>query len=347
MAFRDGEGRGQVLALIAAVCAGAAALILMMGALALFDWVGPGPAAQATTVELPRGAGVGGIATALQKAGVIRSASLFRLFAGTTGAHRRLRAGEYDFPAHASLSRVMRMIAEGRIVRHWVTVVEGRTSAQVAAQLRASPILTGEVETPPEGALLPDTYEVVRGEDRSEILARMRAARDRVLAELWSARQAGLPLRTPEEAVILASIVEKETAVPAERAHVASVYLNRLRKGMKLEADPTTIYGVSRGESLGRGLRQSELAAATPYNTYVVTGLPPTPIANPGRAALEATLNPLASDDLFFVANGKGGSSFSSTYEAHAQNVAHWRQIESRRTTTTTTITGSVARKGR
>jgi UPF0755 protein len=329
---------------------GAAVLILALaaGLYVWFAWAGPGPSRQATTVILPRGAGVSGIAAALQNAGVIRSGLLFKLGAATSAAHRKLQAGEYEFPAHASAAQVLAMIAEGKIVRHWITVPEGRTSAQVAATLRASDILTGEVETPPEGALLPQTYEVTRGEARQAVIDQMRAARDKALAALWATRQPGLPFKSPEEAVILASIVEKETAVPAERGHVASVYLNRLRKGMKLDADPTTIYGVSRGEPLGRGLRQSELTAHTPYNTYVISGLPPTPIANPGRDALAATLDPPATDDIFFVANGTGGSSFAATYEAHAKNVAHWRKVESARrtTTTTTTTTTRVARRG-
>jgi UPF0755 protein len=320
---------------------GAAVLVLALavGLFAWFSWAGPGPSRQATTVVLPRGAGVAGIATALQEAGVIRSTLLFKLGAASSAAHHRLKAGEYDFPAHASAAQVLAMIAEGKIVRHWFTVPEGRTSAQVAAALRAYPILVGEVETPPEGALLPQTYEVTRGEDRQAVIDQMRAARDKVLSALWAARQPGLPLKTPQEAVILASIVEKETALAAERGHVASVYLNRLRKGMKLDADPTTIYGVSHGEPLGRGLRQSELAARTPYNTYVIAGLPPTPIANPGRDALAATLDPPATRDLYFVADGTGGSRFAATYDEHARNVAHWRDVEAGRRTVTTTST--------
>jgi UPF0755 protein len=325
---------------------GAAVLVLalVVGLFAWFCWAGPGPSRQATTVVLPHGAGVAGVATALKDAGVIRSALLFKLAAATSAAHRKLQAGEYEFPAHASQAQVLTMIAEGRIVRHWITVPEGRTSAQVAANLRASPILTGEVETPPEGSLLPQTYEVTRGEDRQAVIAQMRAARDKLLARLWAARQPGLPLRNKEEAVILASIVEKETALAAERGHVASVYLNRLKKGMKLDADPTTIYGVSHGEPLGRGLRQSELTAHTPYNTYVIAGLPPTPIANPGRDALAATLDPPATSDLYFVADGTGGSRFAATYDEHARNVAHWRGVEAARRTTTTTTTQLVRR---
>ncbi len=310
---------------------GAAALAALLAIVVLFNWVGPGPAGADTTVVFRRGAGVGEIAAGLQRAHVIRSGLLFRLMAGATGAGRKLRAGEYDFPAHASLSRVLSMMASGQIVRHWITVAEGRTSGQVLALLNASPVLQGEAEAPPEGSLLPETYEVVRGEERAEVLDRMRAAMDRTLAPLWAARAPGLPVHTPQEALILASIVERETALPAERPRIAAVYENRLVKGMRLEADPVVIYGISKGEPLGRGLKMSELQAHTPYNVYAMTGLPPTPIANPGRAAIEAVLHPARSDALYFVADGTGGHVFSATYEAHVQNVARWRQIEARR----------------
>jgi UPF0755 protein len=318
------------------VAAGAAAAALVgVGLLTIgFLWAGPGPAARDVDIVLPKGASVAQIATALQRERVIRSAALFRIFAKTTHADRTLRAGEYDFPAHASLARVLKMMASGQIVRHWVTVPEGRTSAQVAAMLDASPVLTGQAEVPAEGALLPQTYEVVRGEDRQAVLDKMRAARDSLLARLWASRAPGLPVKTPEEAVILASIVEKETSVPAERPHIAAVYENRLAKGMRLEADPVVIYGVSKGEPLGRGLTLSELQTVTPYNSYRLAGLPPTPIANPGEASLEAVLHPAKTDDLYFVANGTGGHAFSATYEQHARNVARWRMIEASRKAT-------------
>ena len=311
--------------------AGLVALVALWAAWALFNWVGPGPAGQDTTVVLNRGGGVGEIATELQQARVIRSPGLFRLFAKLTRADRTLRAGEYDFPARASLSHVLGMMARGEIVRHWVTVAEGRTSAQVIALLQASPVLEGAVDVPPEGAILPQTYEVLRGESREAVIDAMRKARDATLDRLWAGRAPDLPVKTPEEAVIMASIVEKETSVPSERARVAAVYENRLAKGMRLEADPVVIYGLSHGESLGHGLTRVELQTRTPYNSYLEAGLPPTPIANPGAASLEAVLHPAKTADIYFVANGAGGHSFSATWEEHQRNVAHWRAIEASR----------------
>jgi UPF0755 protein len=325
----------------------ASLLLLLVAAIAwaAFAWAGPGPAAQDTTVVLSRGAGLGEIATRLEEEHVVKSAGLFRLFAKLTGADRKIRAGEYAFPAHAPLSKVLRMMATGQIVRHWITVAEGMTSAQVQARLAASDVLDGPADTPPEGSLLPQTYEVVRGQPRAQVIEAMRQARDAALERLWANRAPGLPVKTPEEAVILASIVEKETGVPSERARVAAVYENRLVKGMRLEADPVVAYGVSGGLPLGHGLTRSELDRITPYNSYRVAGLPPTPIANPGEASIEAVLHPAKTQELWFVANGTGGHTFSTTYEEHVRNVQRWRAIESSRkpqtvkTTTTTTTT--------
>jgi UPF0755 protein len=192
-------------------------------------------------------------------------------------------------------------------------------------------VLSGVAEVPPEGALLPDTYQVQRGDDRAVVLQRMRAARDKLLVQLWTKRAPGLPFATPEEAVTLASIVEKETGAPSERPRVAAVFENRLRAGMRLESDPTIIYGISKGRPLGRGLTVSEIAAPTPYNTYRIAGLPPTPIANPGRASLEAVLNPPQTAELFFVADGTGGHVFASSYAEHQKNVTRWRAVERER----------------
>jgi len=189
-------------------------------------------------------------------------------------------------------------------------------------------ILTGSAPIPPEGAILPETYEVRRGEDRAAVLQRMMDARDQLLAGLWAQRRPDLALATPEDAVILASIVEKETALASERPRVAAVFLNRLQKGMRLESDPTVIFGLTRGVPLGRGIRESELTTATPYNTYIITGLPPTPICNPGRASLAAVLDAPRTDELYFVADGSGGHAFSSTLEQHQKNVEQWRTIE-------------------
>ncbi|MBL8772744.1 MAG: endolytic transglycosylase MltG, partial [Phenylobacterium sp.] len=239
-----------------------------------------------------------------------------------------LKAGEYEVKSGASMASLLADIRAGRVVRRRITIPEGWTSGMAAEAVNAYPALTGRADEPPEGALMPDTYDVRRGEDRAEVIARMRAARDKALAELWAARAPDLPLRTPDEAVILASIVEKETGVAAERPRVAAVFVNRLRMGMPLQSDPTIIYGLTRGRPLGRGIRASELAGDTGYNTYRFIGLPPTPIANPGREALAAVLNPPKTDELFFVADGTGGHAFAKTYAEHQRNVARWREIE-------------------
>ncbi|SMX42110.1 endolytic transglycosylase MltG [Actibacterium lipolyticum] len=216
--------------------------------------------------------------------------------------------------------------------RYRVTLAEGVTSWQVVEELKEAEFLTGSVEVPAEGALAPDSYEVVRGSERAALIARMEESQAALLAELWQARDEDLPLASPEEAMVLASIVEKETGVPEERRQVASVFVNRLRQGIRLQTDPTVIYGITNGQgALGRGIRQSELRRATPYNTYVIEGLPPTPIANPGRASIEAALHPDTTDYIFFVADGTGGHAFAVTLEEHNRNVAEWRKIEAER----------------
>jgi UPF0755 protein len=225
------------------------------------------------------------------------------------------------------------LVAREQITVYRVAVPEGLTSWQIVQGLNEADFLSGEVaDIPAEGMLAPDTYEVRRGDDRTELLARMRAAQERILAEAWENRVDGLPLSSPEEALTLASIIEKETSVPDERRQVASVFVNRLNRGMRLQTDPTVIYGVTNGRGvLGRGIRQSELRDDNPWNTYVIDGLPPTPIANPGRAAIEAALDPDTTDYIFFVADGTGGHAFSQTLEEHNRNVAIWRQIEAER----------------
>lgn len=217
--------------------------------------------------------------------------------------------------------------------RFRVSFAEGVTSWQAVEGLKAVEVLSGEVAAiPPEGSLAPDSYEVRAGDSRESVLERMRAAQEAILAAAWENRAEGLPLASPEEALILASIIEKETGQPEERGRVASVFVNRLRRGMRLQTDPTVIYGLTEGRGvLGRGLRQSELRRATPWNTYVIDGLPPTPIANPGRASIAAALNPEATDDLYFVADGSGGHAFATTLDEHNRNVARWRRIEAER----------------
>lgn len=224
-------------------------------------------------------------------------------------------------------------VAEADDIRWRVTLAEGVTSWQVVDALKRAEFLSGEVAAvPPEGTLAPDSYEVDRGADRAALLGAMAEKQAAALAELWAQRSEGLPYDTPEEALIMASIIEKETSVPEERKRVASVFVNRLQQGMRLQTDPTVIYGITKGEGvLGRGLRQSELRRETPYNTYVIDGLPPTPIANPGRLSIEAAMNPEASDFLYFVADGTGGHAFARTLAEHNENVARWRQIEAER----------------
>jgi UPF0755 protein len=225
------------------------------------------------------------------------------------------------------------LVEREQITVYRVAIPEGLTSWQIVQGLNRADFLSGEVaDIPAEGALAPDTYEVRRGEDRNDILARMQAAQEAILAEVWAQRVDGLPISTPEEALILASIIEKETSVPDERRQVASVFVNRLNRGMRLQTDPTVIYGVTNGRGvLGRGIRQSELQDDNPWNTYVIDGLPPTPIANPGRAAIEAAVNPDTTPYVFFVADGTGGHAFAETLEEHNENVARWRQIEAER----------------
>ncbi|MDB5456395.1 MAG: aminodeoxychorismate lyase, partial [Caulobacter sp.] len=282
-------------------------------------------------VVLRRGASLPEIAASLETGGAIRSSSIFMTAAKLTGAARALKAGEYEFPSRASMASVLDAIRHGRIVRHMITIPEGLTSDMAVDILQASPVLVGDAPTPPEGAILPETYEVERGEDRAAVLRRMMDDHDKLLRQLWASRQPGLPFSTPEEAVTLASIVEKETGLAAERPRVAAVFVNRLRAGMRLGSDPTIIYGLTRGRPLGRGILLSELQTPTPYNTYLIDGLPPTPIANPGRAALAAVLDPPRTQELYFVADGSGGHVFAKTYEEHARNVARWRQVERQR----------------
>lgn len=311
--------------------AGAAIAVVVTGLFGVLAAVGPGPPARSgafTEVQLPRGAGVTGVAANLKAAGVIRSEMVFQVLARVTGAGRSLKAGEYAIPSRASAISILADLEAGRTIVRKVTLPEGLTSAMVVRELQAVPWLTGDVQVPEEGTLLPETYRAERGDSRQSVLDRMRTEQQSLLDRLWASRVPGLPLATPQEAVILASIVEKETGVRDERRRVAGVFINRLRMGMRLQSDPTVIYAVSRGEPLGRGIRASELASRSPWNTYAHAGLPPTPIANPGRASLEAVLNPLETREIFFVADGTGGHAFAETLEAHNANVARWRQIE-------------------
>ncbi|MES2834985.1 MAG: endolytic transglycosylase MltG [Pseudomonadota bacterium] len=337
--FRRGAGAPRVEKSgmgVALLTASATFSLFLIGAL-VWGWsvfYAPGPSArvgESTIITLPSGAGVSAIAANLKSAGVIRSTDMFKAAASLTGADRRLRAGEYEVPSGASLRSVLSLLVDGRVVRHFVTLPEGWSSAQAVDILMKQSVLTGEVEVPPEGSLWPDTYEISRGQTRASVIERMQRAHAANLAALWARRGPNSVVRTAEEAVILASIVEKETGIASERPRVAAVFSNRLRQGMRLESDPTIIYGITRGRSLGRGLRRSEIDRPTAWNTYQIDGLPPTPIANPGKDAIAAVLNPPPSNDVFFVADGTGGHVFASTYDQHLANVARWRAIERQR----------------
>jgi UPF0755 protein len=304
----------------------------------LHEFDAPGPAAAEgapeTVVALPMGTGLNQVAAILEKQGVVRDGLIFRAGVMVNRKAAALKAGEYAIPSRASPAQIMAILVEGKSIVHKVTLPEGLTSAMIVDLVRNDPVLVGEVtEIPPEGSLLPETYIFDRGTTRAALLKRMRDDHARVLDELWAARAPNLPFATKNEAVTLASIVEKETGVAQERPRVAAVFVNRLRKGMKLQSDPTIIYGLTKGVPLGRGIRQSELDKATPYNTYVITGLPPTPIANPGKASLAAVLNPAQTEDLFFVADGTGGHAFAATVAEHEKNVQKWREIERQRAT--------------
>lgn len=292
----------------------------------------PGPSTAPAVLTFNKGKSVTTIAERLQEAGVIRYTELFKAAVRLRGLQDDLKAGEYEIPAGASVMEVIDLLVEGKSILHFFTSPEGLTTAQILRLVAAHDILAGEITLdPPEGELLPETYAFSRGETRDDLIRRMIKAQDALLDELWEGRALELPISTRDEAVILASIVEKETAVADERARVASVFINRLNRGMRLESDPTIIYGLTKGEPLGRGLRQSEIRSQTPYNTYVIRGLPPTPIANPGRDSIAAVLNPMQTDDLFFVADGKGGHAFAQTLREHQRNVAAWRRIERER----------------
>lgn len=295
----------------------------------------PGPLAEDRIHIVPGGAGVGRIAADLEESGIITSRLLFRLYVRYSNADMKMRAGEYEIPAGASITEVFDLLIAGKTVLHRVTVPEGLTSYEAVALLNTAEPLTGMAETPAEGSLLPETYTFTRDQDRAEIVGHMQEAMSRTLDELWEGRADDLPIKTPEEAVILASIVEKETGIADERPRVAAVFVNRLRKRMRLQSDPTVIYALSDGKGrLDRELLLKDLETESPYNTYRVAGLPPGPICNPGRASLAAVLNPIESKELYFVADGTGGHVFAESLAEHERNVQKWRKIrrEQRRT---------------
>jgi UPF0755 protein len=281
-------------------------------------------------VNIPRGLGIKEIADFLQREGVINQPWVFMGGVIVLKARGELKYGEYQFTKRASLADVVDTIIENKVVQHAVTIPEGLTSGQIVARLLENEALTGQIkEIPREGTLLPETYKFTRGMARDQIIQRMQQAHKRVLAEVWEHRGQDIPIKTPEQLVTMASIVEKETAKPDERSRVAAVFMNRLKTKMRLQSDPTIIYGLTGGKgALGRPILRSEIDQPTPYNTYVIEGLPPGPIANPGRASLEAAANPARTKELYFVADGTGGHVFSDNYEQHQKTVARLRVIE-------------------
>jgi UPF0755 protein len=292
----------------------------------------PGPLAQDRTVNIPQKTKLRDIAEILQREGVIEHSWVFVGGVLALKAWDDLKAGEYLFHKQASLRDVVGTMVDGKVVQHQLTLPEGLTSEQMIARLLENDILSGSVrEIPREGTLLPETYRFNRGFPREQLVQRMQQAQRRILQDVWERRSPDLPpqIRTPEQLLVLASIIEKETGRPDERQRVAAVFVNRLRQGMKLQSDPTIIYGLVGGKgTLGRPIMRSEIEQPTPYNTYVISGLPPGPIANPGRASIEAAANPSRTRELYFVADGSGGHAFSETLDQHQRHVARLRQME-------------------
>ncbi|PZQ45496.1 MAG: endolytic transglycosylase MltG [Micavibrio aeruginosavorus] len=295
----------------------------------------PGPLAQDKIVLIERGNGVSSIGNILAQHGVIKSAFAFKLATKIDQDQRPLKAGEYLFPSGISLRKALEMMREGEVYDRKVTFPEGVTSWQVIETLKGLADMSGDLpEIPPEGTLLPETYHYINQQDRAGLVGQMKEAMDKVLADAWASRTEGLPFATPQEALTLASIVEKETGVPSERKRVAGVFINRLKQGIPLQSDPTVIYAMTKGQiqnagqgPIGRRLLTNDLKSDSPYNTYIYAGLPPGPIANPGRESIDAVLHPEVHDFIYFVADGTGGHVFSKTLSEHNSNVAKWRKI--------------------
>lgn len=318
---------------------GTMGLLTLLAGIAFVSWnfvqykfTATGPLAEDTTVTVPKGAGASSIATLLEKNGVIDDSWYFKLLVRMDDVGSSLKAGEFNIPAGANMRDVVEILQKGEAILYPFTAPEGLTSAQIVrAMAKIDTLIDDNPATPAEGSLLPETYMTPRGMSRSALVADMKKAQTDLLDELWDKRQADLPISTREEAIILASVVEKETGVTSERDVVAGVFINRLRRGMRLQSDPTIIYGVSQGEPLGRGIRQSEIDRVTDWNTYQIDGLPKTPICNPGREAIAAVLNPADTQYLYFVADGTGGHVFGKTLAEHNENVKNWRKVERER----------------
>ena len=301
-----------------------ALLFALVGGNFVYGWHAAGPSTREVTVVVKPGSGIRLVAAQLQKGGVVKSADAFVNRARIFGATSTIKAGEFRVPAGASNADILSILTGGKTVQRMVTVPEGMPSVMIFDRLMANDMLTGTIPVPAEGSVLPDSYAFEKGETRAAVVLRMQAAMTQAMAELWPKKSADSVVKTQEEAIVLASIVEKETSKKSELKTVAGVYSNRITKGMMLQADPTIIYPITKGKPLGRRIRQSEIAAVNDYNTYAMVGLPKGPIANPSRTAIEAVLNPAKTDALFFVADGKGGHVFANTLEEHNANVEKW-----------------------
>ncbi len=308
-----------------------ALLVAILGGNFVYGWHAAGPSTRDVTVVIKPGSSIRDAAKSLEQGKVIKSAEAFVNRARIFGATSSIKAGEFQIPARASNADILSILTGGKTVQRMVTIPEGMPSIMVYERLMANEKLTGQIEMPAEGSVLPDSYAFETKEPRAQVLKRMQDAMSKAIAELWPKRSPSAVVKTPQEAIILASIVEKETSVKSELKTVAGVYSNRLTKGMMLQADPTIIYPMTQGKPLGRRIRQSEIQAVNDYNTYSMVGLPKGPIANPSRAAIEAVLNPKKTDYLFFVADGKGGHVFANTLEEHNANVEKWYAIRKSR----------------
>jgi UPF0755 protein len=291
------------------------------------NWTGPGPASHPTTLVVPQGSTLAAAARELERVGAVRSTTGFLRFARRFGSSEPIRAGEYEIAPAMSAEDILALLQSGKTVQRLITIPEGMPSILVFERIAREKILTGKLPIPAEGSVLPGTYSFQRGEPRKAVLKRMQDAMTATLDQLWIRRKANTVVNSKEEAITLASIVEKETGVPVERPMVAGVYSNRIRKDMKLQADPTIIYPITKGKPLGRRIKLSEVRAVNDYNTYAMTGLPKGPITNPGRDAIAATLAPATTEALYFVADGKGGHVFSDTLAEHNANVQRYYRL--------------------
>lgn len=305
-----------------------AGLVLLVGPLVFaWGWYGSTGLEKNRSFLVRSGSSLTVVAQKLEQEGLVNSAQGFLLRAKIFASRDPVKAGEFLLPARSSSATILDTFQHGEVIRRFVTIPEGLPSVLVKQRLMAEPLLTGTIPVPKEGTVLPESYDFERGESRVEVLARMQQAMKDALAELWPKRAQSIAVKTPEEAIILASVVEKETGKRRERPMVAALYSNRLKKGMRLQADPTIIYPITHGKPLGRRIRRSEIDAVNGYNTYSMAGLPKGPITNPGRAAIEAVLHPASTDALYMVADGTGGHVFAKTLEEHNRNVAKWFAI--------------------